>query len=106
MRVHPRKGTDNGESLVTTYRSLGYAVVANSSTIAESHDPMVVTAPGDIMQTGVGQRVVDAGMENFGRVDTVINNAGIFISKPLSDYTDEDYDAVTGAARPPRRPLA
>jgi NAD(P)-dependent dehydrogenase (short-subunit alcohol dehydrogenase family) len=85
-----------GESLVTAYRKLGYAVVANSRTIAESDDPMVVTVPGDIAQTGVGQRIVDAAMENFGRVDTVVNNAGIFIPKPFIDYTDEDYDAITG----------
>jgi NAD(P)-dependent dehydrogenase (short-subunit alcohol dehydrogenase family) len=85
-----------GESLVTAYRKLGYAVVANSRTIAESDDPMIVTVPGDIAQPGVGQRIVDAGMDNFGRVDTVVNNAGIFIPKPFTDYTDEDYDAITG----------
>ena len=55
-----------GESLVTAYRKLGYAVVANSRTIAESDDPMVMTVPGDIAQTGVGQRIVDAAMEYFG----------------------------------------
>ena len=82
-----------GEGLVTAYRKLGYAVVANSRTIAESDDPMVVTVPGDIAQPGVGQRIVDAAMERFGRVDTVVNNAGIFIAKPFTDYTDEDYDA-------------
>ena len=85
-----------GESLVTAYRKLGYAVVANSRTIAESDDPMVVTVLGDIAQPGVGQRIVDAAIEAFGRVDTVVNNAGIFIAKPFTDYTDEDYDAVTG----------
>jgi NADP-dependent 3-hydroxy acid dehydrogenase YdfG len=85
-----------GESLVTAYRKLGYAVVANSRTIADSDDPMVVTVPGDIARTSVGQRIVDAAMENFGRVDTVVNNAGMFIPKPFTDYTDEDYDAITG----------
>ena len=85
-----------GESLVTAYRKLGYAVVANARTLAESDDPMVVTVPGDIAQPGVGQRIVDAAIEAFGRVDTVVNNAGIFIAKPFTDYTDEDYDAVTG----------
>jgi NAD(P)-dependent dehydrogenase (short-subunit alcohol dehydrogenase family) len=39
---------------------------------------------------------VDAALARFGRVDTVVNNAGIFIAKPFTDYTDEDYDAVTG----------
>ena len=85
-----------GESLVTAYRKLGHAVVANSRTIDESDDPMVVTVRGDIAQAGVGQRIVDAAMESFGRVDTVVNNAGIFIPKPFTDYTDEDYDAITG----------
>ena len=85
-----------GESLVSAYRKLGHAVVANSRTIGESDDPMVVTVPGDIAQPGVGQRIVDAAMERFGRVDTVVNNAGIFIPKPFTDYTDEDYDAITG----------
>jgi NAD(P)-dependent dehydrogenase (short-subunit alcohol dehydrogenase family) len=85
-----------GESLVTAYRKLDYAVVANSRSIGDSGDPMVVTVPGDIAQPGVGQRIVDAAMEKFGRVDTVVNNAGIFISKPFTEYTDEDYDAVTG----------
>ncbi|MBP1817327.1 SDR family oxidoreductase [Mycobacterium sp. OAE908] len=85
-----------GESLVRAYRKLGYAVVANSRTIAESDDPMVVTVAGDIGAPGVGQRVVDAAVERFGRVDTVINNAGVFISKPFTEYSDEEYDAVTG----------
>src|SRR5258705_6319285 len=56
---------------------------------------MVVTVPGDVAQAGVGQRIVDAAVENFGRVDTVVNNAGIFIPKPFTDYTDDDYDAIT-----------
>jgi NAD(P)-dependent dehydrogenase (short-subunit alcohol dehydrogenase family) len=85
-----------GASLVTAYRKLGYAVVANSRTIEESDDPMVLTVPGDIARPGVGQRIVDAALARFGRVDTVVNNAGIFIAKPFAEYTDEDYDAVTG----------
>src|SRR4029077_4094257 len=83
-----------GEGLVTAYRKLGYAVVANSRSIAESDDPMVVTVPGDIGLPGVGQRIVDAAMRRFGRVDTVVNNAGIFIPKPFTEYTDDDYDAI------------
>jgi NAD(P)-dependent dehydrogenase (short-subunit alcohol dehydrogenase family) len=85
-----------GEGLVAAYRKLAYAVVANSRTITESDDPLVLAVPGDIAQPGVGQRIVDAAVERFGRVDTVVNNAGIFIAKPFTDYTDEDYDAVTG----------
>ena len=85
-----------GERLVSGYRKLGYAVVANSRTIAESDDPMVLTVPGDVAEPGVGQRIVDTALERFGRVDTVVNNAGIFIPKPFTEYTDNDYDAITG----------
>ncbi len=85
-----------GAGLVTAYRKLGYAVVANSRSIEDSDDPMVLTVPGDIARPGVGQRIVDAALARFGRVDTVVNNAGIFIAKPFTEYTDEDYDAVTG----------
>ena len=85
-----------GAALVQGYRKLGYAVVANSRTIAASDDPMVLAVPGDIGEPGVGQRIVDAALQRFGRVDTVVNNAGIFIAKPFTEYTDADYDAITG----------
>jgi len=85
-----------GAALVQGYRKLGYAVVANSRTVAASDDPMVLAVPGDIGVPGVGQSIVHAALEHFGRVDTVVNNAGIFIAKPFTEYTDADYDAITG----------
>ena len=85
-----------GAGLVSAYRKLGYPVVANSRTIAESDDPMVLTVAGDIARPGVGQRIVDAALQRFGRIDTVVNNAGIFVAKPFTEYTDDDYDSVTG----------
>lgn len=85
-----------GAGLVTAYRRLGYAVVANSRNIADGEDPMVLAVPGDIGQPGVGAAVVDAAIARFGRVDTLVNNAGIFVSKPFTEYTDEDYEAVMG----------
>lgn len=85
-----------GAGLVSGYRKLGYAVAANSRTIGDGDDPMVLAVPGDVAQSGVGQRIVDAALEQFGRVDTVVNNAGIFIPKAFVDYTDDEFDAITG----------
>ncbi|MFE7776120.1 SDR family NAD(P)-dependent oxidoreductase [Streptomyces sp. NPDC057445] len=85
-----------GAALVTAYRELGYGVAASSRSIGESGDPEVLTVRGDVAEPGVGARVVDAALERFGRIDTLVNNAGIFIAKPFTEYTDEDYDAVAG----------
>lgn len=85
-----------GAGLVAGYRKAGYAVVATSRTIGESDDPMVVTVAADLAQRGEGTRVIETALARFGRVDTVVNNAGIFVAKPFTDYTDADFDAVTG----------
>ncbi|MEU6206239.1 SDR family oxidoreductase [Micromonospora musae] len=85
-----------GAALVTAYRKLGYAVVANSRSIAPSDDPLVLAAAGDIADPAVGAHVIDQAISAFGRVDTLVNNAGVFVAKPFTDYTAEDYDLVTG----------
>ncbi|MDH6676455.1 NAD(P)-dependent dehydrogenase (short-subunit alcohol dehydrogenase family) [Rhodococcus sp. LBL1] len=85
-----------GAGLVAGYRKLGYSVVANSRTITDSDDSQIHAVAGDISEPGVGQSLVDAAVDRFGRVDALINNAGIFIAKPFTDYTDEDFDAITG----------
>lgn len=85
-----------GAGLVTAYRKLGYAVVANSRTITRSDDPLVLAVPGDIAEPGTGARVIEQGLDTFGRIDTLVNNAGIFVAKPFTEYTDEDYDTISG----------
>jgi len=85
-----------GAAVAEGYRKLGYAVVATSRTIAPSDDPAVLTVQGDIADPATADRVVAAALERFGRIDTVVNNAGIFVAKPFTDYTAEDYAAVTG----------
>jgi NAD(P)-dependent dehydrogenase (short-subunit alcohol dehydrogenase family) len=85
-----------GAGLVTAYRKLGYAVVANSRTIAPSDDPLVLAVPGDIGELGVGTAVIEKGLKAFGRIDTLVNNAGVFIAKPFTDYTDAEFDQVSG----------
>ncbi|WP_350279059.1 SDR family oxidoreductase [Kribbella sp. HUAS MG21] len=83
-----------GAGLVTAYRKLGYAVVANSRTIARSDDPEILAVPGDLAEPGVGKRVIEQGLDTFGRIDTLVNNAGVFVAKPFTEYSDEDYDQV------------
>ncbi|MEU9386667.1 SDR family oxidoreductase [Streptomyces sp. NPDC048279] len=85
-----------GAGLVEGYRKLGYAVVATSRTIAPVDDPEVLTVQGDIADPATAERVVAAAVERFGRIDTVVNNAGIFVAKPFTDYTAADYAAVRG----------
>ena len=85
-----------GAALVPAYRKLGYAVVAAARSVAESDDPEVLAVSVDVAEQGAGARIVEAALSRFGRIDTLINNAGVFIGKPFIDYTDEDYDAVTG----------
>ncbi|MFV5998779.1 SDR family NAD(P)-dependent oxidoreductase [Streptomyces sp. NPDC056231] len=85
-----------GASLVGAYRQLGYAVVATSRSIPESRDPEVVAVQGDIADRATAERVIAAGVERFGRIDTLVNNAGIFVAKPFTEYTEGDYDAVLG----------
>ncbi|WP_030181847.1 SDR family NAD(P)-dependent oxidoreductase [Streptomyces sp. NRRL S-813] len=85
-----------GAAAVAAYRKLGYGVVATARSIRPSEDPEMLTVPGDLARPGTGAQVVEQALARFGRVDTLVNNAGIFIGKPFTDYTDADYDAVTG----------
>ncbi|HEY2062297.1 MAG TPA: SDR family oxidoreductase [Amycolatopsis sp.] len=85
-----------GEALVLAYRKLGYAVVANSRSITPSEDAGILTVAGDIADPAVGARVIEQALAAFGRVDTLVNNAGVFLAKPFTGYTGADYDLVTG----------
>ncbi len=85
-----------GAALVAEYRKLGYAVVATSRTIAPGADPDVLALRGDVVDPATAERVAAAAIERFGRIDTLVNNAGIFIAKPFTEYTRDDYEAVTG----------
>jgi NAD(P)-dependent dehydrogenase (short-subunit alcohol dehydrogenase family) len=84
-----------GAGLVQGYRRLGFRVVATSRSIAPSNDEQVLAIAGDIRDRATAQKVVAAAKERFGRIDTLVNNAGIFVAKPFLEYTQEDFDAVT-----------
>ena len=83
-----------GAGLVAGYRAQGWAVVANSVHIKPSDDPAVLTVAGDVSQPATADRIVTGALERFGRIDTLVNNAGIFIGKPFTDYTIDDYQLV------------
>ena len=85
-----------GAGLVEGYRARGYCVVATSRTMTPSKDDQVLAIAGDIRERATAQTVVFAAKERFGRVDTLVNNAGIFIGKPFLEYTQQDFDEVTG----------
>lgn len=85
-----------GAGLVAGYRAQGWAVVANSREIKPSDDPAVLIVEGDVSQPATADRIVIGALERFGRIDTLVNNAGIFIGKPFTDYTMDDYQLVVG----------
>ena len=85
-----------GAGLVDGYRQRRWAVVANSLNIKPSKDPDVLTVEGDISQQSTAAQIISRAIDRFGRIDTLINNAGVFVSKPFTDYTAEDYALVTG----------
>src|SRR6188768_1479449 len=83
-----------GADLVKGYRDRNYRVVANSRSIKPSSDPDVLAIAGDIADPSTAQKIVSQAVERFGRVDSLVNNAGIFIAKPFTDYTAEDFASV------------
>ena len=89
-----------GAGVVEGYRKHGYAVVATSRSIAPSDDPQVHTVPEDLAEPGTADRVVDAALERFGRVDTLVNNAGMFLAKPFTAYTDDDSRRWSASTSP------
>jgi NAD(P)-dependent dehydrogenase (short-subunit alcohol dehydrogenase family) len=85
-----------GAELVKAFRQRDYRVVATARSIKPSEDPNILTIAGDIGNPETARRAISEGVAQFGRIDTLVNNAGIFIAKPFTSYTAEDYAAITG----------
>ena len=85
-----------GVGVVAGYREQGWAVVASARSFKSAVAPDVVTVTGDIAEPATASRILSAALERFGHVDTLVNNAGVFLSKPFTDYTADDYARVTG----------
>jgi NAD(P)-dependent dehydrogenase (short-subunit alcohol dehydrogenase family) len=80
-----------GAGLVKAFRDRNYRVVANSRSIKPSADPDVLAVAGDISKPETARQIVGEAMRQFGRIDSLINNAGIFIGKRFPDYTEADF---------------
>ena len=83
-----------GEALVNAYRDRNYRVVATALSMKPSSSDDVVVVAGDIADRKTAERAISEGMARFGRIDTLVNNAGIFIAKPFTQYTEADYAAI------------
>jgi len=85
-----------GAGLVEAYRDRGYGVVATARSIRPTNDDQILAVPGDIADRKTAERAISEGLARFGRIDTLINNAGVFVAKPFTQYTELDYAAVLG----------
>jgi NAD(P)-dependent dehydrogenase (short-subunit alcohol dehydrogenase family) len=84
-----------GAGVAAAFRHAGYAVVATSRTIPAADEPDFLAVQGDIADPDTARRVGEQALDRFGRIDSLINNAGIYIGKPFTDYTLDDYAAIT-----------
>ena len=84
-----------GAGLTDAFRRAGYSVVATSLSIPASHEPDLVAVQGNITDAETSRRVAGEALERFGRIDTLVNNAGVYIGKPFTDYTSDDFAAIT-----------
>ena len=84
-----------GAGLVNTFAERGYNVVATSRSVSRSLEipasDKVVRVDGDIADPATARKVVETALSRFGRIDALVNNAGIFFAKPFVDYTLDDY---------------
>ena len=85
-----------GAGLVEGFLEEGYRVVATSLHASQSFtaSPSLVLVDGDIGKQETAVKVVEAAIQYFGTVDVLVNNAGIFRTKPFTDFTTEDFDAL------------
>ncbi|UDM52171.1 SDR family NAD(P)-dependent oxidoreductase [Cupriavidus sp. MP-37] len=85
-----------GAELVKAFRERGDRVVATARSIRPSDDQDLLAIAGDLSDPATARRVIAEGVARFGRIDTLVNNAGIFVARPFTSYTEADYAAVTG----------
>jgi NAD(P)-dependent dehydrogenase (short-subunit alcohol dehydrogenase family) len=80
-----------GAGIVRQFLAKGYSVVACSRNIATTGRPNLVEVAGDISQPETASLVIQTAKERFGRVDTLINNAGAFLPKSFTEYSESEF---------------
>src|SRR5258707_10674411 len=82
-----------GAALVQAFRSRNYKVVATSRSIKPAADSDIATVQGDVADPKTANLVFKEALDRFGRIDTLVNNAGMFMAKPFTAYSQDDYAA-------------
>src|SRR5712672_4560554 len=85
-----------GAALVKAYLDRNYRVVATARSVKPTSNDDILVVPGDIANRKTAERAISEGLGRFGRIDTLINNAGVFVAKPFTQYTEADYAALLG----------
>ena len=87
-----------GAGLVEAFLKRGYSVVANSRHVTQTNpfaaSTDLVLVDGDIGDPSTAAKIMDTAVSRFGRIDVLINNAGVFIPKPFTEYTTEDFETL------------
>ena len=85
-----------GAGLVEAFLTVGYNVVATSRHVSQSWtaSPSLILADGDIGKQKTAAETVEAAIKHFGTIDVLVNNAGIYLGKPFTEFTSEDFEAL------------
>ena len=87
-----------GAGLVDAFLKRGYNVVANSRNIAKTNpfpaSPNLALVGGDIGDPKTAAKIAETAVSRFGRIDVLVNNAGVFIPKPFTEYTSEEFNTL------------
>ena len=87
-----------GAGLVDAFLKRGYNVVANSRNITRTSpfpsSPNLALVDGDIGDPKTAAKIVETSISRFGRIDSLVNNAGIFIPKPFTEYTTDEFNSL------------
>ena len=86
-----------GAAVVRAFLGRGHNVVATSRSVSKAGfapSPNLALVDGDIGQAATAARIAQTAISKFGSIDSLVNNAGVFLVKPFTDYTAEDFRSL------------